>query len=116
MDRAAMEVRCSRRVRLDGPSTSASIMMTADTVLAVLATLEQASVKVWLDGGWGVDALLCQQTREHGDLDLIVSSLDVHTLREALRARGFELKDGGTATGFVLADERGQEVDVHAIE
>jgi hypothetical protein len=27
---------------------------------------------IWLDGGWGVDALVGEQTREHEDLNLIV--------------------------------------------
>ena len=42
-------------------------MMNADAVVEVLAALENASVQVWLDGGWGVDALLGEQTRGHTD-------------------------------------------------
>ena len=49
--------------------------MTADAVLEVIATLEEASVRVWLDGGWGVDALLGEQTRNHADLDLNASNV-----------------------------------------
>ena len=33
-------------------------MMNAGDVLAVLEQLEAAGVPTWLDGGWGVDALL----------------------------------------------------------
>jgi lincosamide nucleotidyltransferase A/C/D/E len=91
-------------------------MMDADAVVQVLVTLEKASVQVWLDGGWGVDALLGQQTRDHDDLDIILSRSDVPKLREALLAVGFQVKTGGTANNFVLADRRGREVDVHAIE
>jgi lincosamide nucleotidyltransferase A/C/D/E len=89
--------------------------VTGQSVLEVLALLERASVEVWLDGGWGVDALLGEETRSHGDLDVILAVGDVPRLREALAGAGFAPKPGGTATNFVLADARGREVDVHAI-
>ena len=44
--------------------------MGMQTLLAVVGLLEADGIDVWLDGGWGVDALLGQQTREHDDLDL----------------------------------------------
>ena len=37
-------------------------MMDAQSVLSVVATLERVGVDVWLDGGWGVDALVGEQT------------------------------------------------------
>jgi len=46
--------------------------MTEADVIEILGWLADAGVAVWLDGGWGVDALIGEQTREHKDLDLIV--------------------------------------------
>ena len=89
--------------------------MTAESVVEVLAFLDAAAIEVWLDGGWGVDALLGEQSRSHSDLDLIVSSSDVGRIVEALSAQGFAVKPGGTSTNFVLRDARGREVDVHGI-
>lgn len=89
--------------------------MDAAAVLEILATLNKASLRVWLDGGWGVDALLGEQTRDHGDLDIILNSRDVPKLREALRALAFEVKPGGTPSNFILTDGCGREVDVHPI-
>lgn len=89
--------------------------MHADSVLEVLAALERAGVGVWLDGGWGVDALLGEETRPHGDLDLILADADTAALRRALSELGFAERAGGSATNFVLADARGREVDAHAI-
>ena len=43
-------------------------MFSAERVLDVLACVPDAVV----DGGWGVDALVGEQTREHDDLDLVV--------------------------------------------
>jgi lincosamide nucleotidyltransferase A/C/D/E len=90
--------------------------MNADAVAEVLATLEKASVQVWLDGGWGIDALLGEQTRGHADLDIILSSTDVPRLQEALLAIGFQIKAGGVAANFILVDGHGREIDVHPIE
>ena len=38
-------------------------MMRPTEVLEVLDRLDASDVTVWLDGGWGVDALIGQQTR-----------------------------------------------------
>jgi lincosamide nucleotidyltransferase A/C/D/E len=86
------------------------------SVVEIVAVLERAGVAVWLDGGWGVDALLGEETREHGDLDLILSRNDIPALRRALGELGFAERAEGSATNFVVADARGREVDVHAIE
>ncbi len=91
-------------------------MMNADAVLEVLATLEAASVRVWLDGGWGVDALLGEQTRDHADLDLILDLADVARLKDALDPIGYRVKPGVEVVNFVLTGVCGREVDVHPIE
>lgn len=89
--------------------------MEAESVLEVLDALEAASVRVFLDGGWGVDALLGEQTRPHADLDVILGAKEGQRLRAALRPLGFRQRPGGNDANFVLADERGREVDVHLV-
>jgi lincosamide nucleotidyltransferase A/C/D/E len=89
--------------------------MTAADLGELLRELEGAGVEVWLDGGWGVDALLGRQHRPHKDVDLIPRVDDVPKLRRALAARGFSLVQGSPPDSFVLADGRGLEVDVHAV-
>jgi lincosamide nucleotidyltransferase A/C/D/E len=69
---------------------------------------------VWLDGGWGVDALVGEQTREHKDLDLIVRDAHESRMREVLATHGFT-QVRGVPQNFVLADGRGREVDVHPV-
>ncbi len=39
--------------------------MTSSALMELIDLLERASIDVWLDGGWGVDALLENQTRLH---------------------------------------------------
>jgi lincosamide nucleotidyltransferase A/C/D/E len=81
----------------------------------VLDRLDGVQIEVWLDGGWGVDALLCEQTRPHEDLDLIVRLSDVPRLREVLARDGLQLVEGAPDSSFVIRDLRGREIDVHAV-
>jgi lincosamide nucleotidyltransferase A/C/D/E len=89
--------------------------MTEADVVEVLEWLDGGGVGVWVDGGWGVDALLGEQTREHEDLDLIVRDDHVARMRDVLQEHGFRPSLGVQGGGFVLRDERGREVDVHPV-
>lgn len=89
--------------------------MTAADVIRILERLDAAGVESWLDGGWGVDALLGEQTRLHNDVDLVARVSDVPTMREALAGEGFELNRGEPDSNFVLRDGRGREIDVHPV-
>src|SRR5215218_3443423 len=42
--------------------------MALTEVLTVLEALDTVGCQYWLEGGWGVDALVGQQTRPHRDL------------------------------------------------
>lgn len=90
-------------------------MMTASEVIEVLNRLDAMEVEVWLHGGWGVDALLCEQTRPHADLDLILRVADVPAMRAALAEIGFRHVEGVPESNFVLRDGREGEVDVHPV-
>jgi aminoglycoside-2''-adenylyltransferase len=54
--------------------------MTSPAVRSILHELGRAGIEVWLDGGWGVDALLGRQTRPHAGLDIIVRVADLRKL------------------------------------
>ena len=43
-------------------------MMDSAEVVALYTELETKGIATWLDGGWGVDALLGRQTRSHADV------------------------------------------------
>lgn len=89
--------------------------MTAPALLGLLRLLEGAGIIAWLDGGWGVDALLERQTRPHKDVDLVVAVADVPDLIALLATRGFRVVEGEPPHTCVLADGAGLEVDVHAV-
>lgn len=93
----------------------AATEMSSDSLVELLGLFEGAGIKVWLDGGWGVDALLGRQTRSHKDVDIVLAVEDVPGLRGLLEGRGFAVARGRPPDYFVLADGRGLEVDVHAV-
>ena len=88
--------------------------MPSSALVELLSLFDAAGILVWLDGGWGVDALLGTQTRPHKDADIIVALVDVPRLQEALAQRAFAFARGTPPHSFVLADGRGLEVDIHA--
>jgi lincosamide nucleotidyltransferase A/C/D/E len=55
--------------------------MPAAKVIDLVQLLNQNRIEVIIDGGWGVDALLGEQTRPHEDLDLAVFHEDVPKIR-----------------------------------
>ncbi len=85
--------------------------MAAAEVLRVLAVLERA----WVAGGWGVDALVGEQTREHRDLDL---AIDAHTeakALEALDALGYRVETDWRPARVELAAGHERFVDLHPV-
>jgi lincosamide nucleotidyltransferase A/C/D/E len=89
--------------------------MTEEQAVAIYESLEQAGVKAWIDGGFCVDALLGERTREHADLDLAVSRGEAQRLREWMVRESFTLRSGGTEENFVCERDNGP-VDVHLFE
>jgi lincosamide nucleotidyltransferase A/C/D/E len=89
--------------------------MEAEEVARILGALEDAAVTVWLDGGWGVDALLGEQVREHDDLDLVVELSASSMLTEVLASLGYTHVAGDLPSSYVLVDDVGRQVDVHPV-
>src|ERR687893_1056548 len=113
-------------------------MIKAEDVIELYSALRAEGVRVWVDGGWGVDALLGRQTRPHKDFDAIAAFEDLPALTRFLSGRGFALKliwennrwapsseplamigressAVEAATAFVLEDGLGHELDFHVV-
>ena len=90
-------------------------MMRAEDVVAVLDCLERAGVTVWIDGGWGIDALLGAQHRPHDDLDLVVPRDRAGAAREALAALDFAPHLDEWPTRFVLRAPDDRRIDFHPV-
>ena len=84
----------------------------------MLDRLDREEIAVWLDGGWGVDALLGRQTRAHDDLDLVVARGDCPRAQAALAELGFAHDPDvqpGLPARLVLRSPDGRRVDLHPI-
>lgn len=90
--------------------------MNSKDVVDIYEKLENLGIKIWIDGGWAVDALLGEVTREHSDLDLAVERKNLTKLREYLEAQGYrEIERAEDKKwDFVLGDDFRHEIDVHA--
>jgi lincosamide nucleotidyltransferase A/C/D/E len=88
-------------------------LVNAGQVIEVLDRLRTAGIEFWVEGGWGVDALLGEQTRSHDDLDLGVLSTDVVRICAVLSE--FERSDDEWPSSFVLRDAGGRKVDCHPL-
>jgi len=80
--------------------------------------INNLGIDIWIDGGWGVDALLGKQTRFHEDLDVVVQEKDVAKLRDHLERDGYIdiARDDTQAWNFVLGKDGIKLVDVHVIK
>ena len=94
--------------RLDSP-----IVGEAPLVLHLLRRFDEAGVKVWVAGGWGIDALVGRQTRAHSDLDLIHEQAGEPTALAMLAAEGFAETLDLRPVRFVL--DGPAELDMHPI-
>lgn len=93
-------------------------MMTASDVHEVVSRLKAAGIVFWLDGGWGVDALVGYETRDHDDLDVVVSREKLDEARVALAPLGFAHSpnaEPGLPARFVVRAPHGRQVDFHAV-
>jgi len=95
---------------------TAGRLVDARDVLAVLDLLAAAGVEAWVDGGWGVDALVGEASRAHSDVDLVVPLPSVDAVLSALATAGYGrvLRDW-RPTAVAVTDERGREVDLHLV-
>ena len=90
-------------------------MMSAQDVLQVVGALRRAGISVWLDGGWGVDALVGAQTREHDDLDCVISIGDVQAAQTALATFEFVTTEDELPTRLVMREVDDRRVDFHTV-
>jgi lincosamide nucleotidyltransferase A/C/D/E len=93
-------------------------MMEIADVVEIIGSLYEAGVKVWVDGGWCVDALIGYELREHGDLDIAVSRPDENAMWDWLTAQGFtdHPSPDKSAWNYVVGDDKGRLIDIHVFE
>jgi lincosamide nucleotidyltransferase A/C/D/E len=90
--------------------------MKQQDVIDLLRRFQASGVSYWVDGGWGVDALLGEQTRDHSDLDLVVHRAHLAQARRVLQQLGFAVLRDWLPNAIALQDAAGREVDLHPVD
>lgn len=89
--------------------------ITQQDAIELIDRFEKAGIEVVIDGGWGVDALLGQQTRPHLDLDIALPASHGPRIRSLLTEMGFgQIPTADTwEHNWVVQDRNLRRVDVH---
>ena len=93
--------------------------MEAEEVVRLYNLFKKNGIQVWIDGGWGIDALIGKQTRHHDDLDIAVNRKDEKKLRSLLTSNGYDIeikRDYTSDWNYVLGDKKGNKIDIHVFE
>ena len=83
----------------------------------IIWLLDFAEGDFWLDGGWGIDALLGHQTRQHEDLDIVIEQNRASQLVPRLYDEGFvDVPQHDTrACNFMLGCKQRGSIDFHLV-
>lgn len=89
--------------------------MPAGEVVRIVDLLEAQGLQVWLDGGWGVDALVGRQTRKHDDLDIAIVLAEADAVIASLTGLGYQVHADELPTRLDLRDDQDHRVDLHPL-
>jgi lincosamide nucleotidyltransferase A/C/D/E len=84
-------------------------------VLSVIGALQAGGLRVWVDGGWGVDALLGEVSRPHDDVDLVVELSALANVFECLSDLGFSVREDLLPVRVVMRSPEGRQIDLHPV-
>jgi lincosamide nucleotidyltransferase A/C/D/E len=88
--------------------------MSAERLLTLRSELNNLGIQVWIDGGWGIDALLEEETRSHKDMDFIADKRFYDDIRSFFFSKGYKVSEDepDTEWHFLLEGPDGEIVDV----
>ena len=92
--------------------------MSEHDVIDFLKNAERIEVEVWIDGGWGVDALVGHQTRPHNDIDIFIQKKDTTEFTKMLKSNGYRetQMDYTTVDHTAWCDDHDRTIDLHLFE
>ena len=80
-------------------------MVRTEDACEIIKCALQNDIKVYLDGGWGVDALLGRESRIHNDIDLFVELKHYRDYIHVIKQHGFrEMTTDYTTDGHTILE------------
>ena len=84
-------------------------------VWEVVNAMRVVGCQFWLEGGWGVDALVGSQTRAHRDVDVDFDAFFESEVLEALAGLGYQIETDWRPNRVELAATGARWVDLHPL-
>ena len=84
-------------------------------VLEVLDAVRSTGCRFWLEGGWGVDALVGRQTRHHRDVDVDFDAAYEDEVLAVLSRLGFSIGTDWRPNRVELSAPGDRWVDLHPL-
>ena len=81
--------------------------------MTIVSLLENANIKYWIDGGWGVDILAGKQTRNHRDIDVDFDAQYTEELLKILLKYGYEVDTDWKPVRIELYSKKYGYLDFH---
>lgn len=93
-------------------------MVNKKDAIEIITWAEENGISIWIDGGWGVDALLEKETRAHNDIDLFVEEGNGDRFINIIKEKGFTevVESYTTESHTVWKDAEGRIIDLHIFE
>jgi lincosamide nucleotidyltransferase A/C/D/E len=89
--------------------------MSLAQMLAVLAAVRSVGCRCWVEGGWGIDALVGRQTRPHRDVDLDIDAAFEDEVLAVLGELGYVIETDWRPNRVELVAPGGGWADVHPL-
>jgi lincosamide nucleotidyltransferase A/C/D/E len=86
-----------------------------EELLVVLERVRSVGCQFWLEGGWGVDALVGRQTRPHRDVDIDLDRAFEDEVLKALGDIGYAIETDWRPNRVELAAPGRGWVDIHPL-
>jgi lincosamide nucleotidyltransferase A/C/D/E len=89
--------------------------MGVSDVLEVVEVIRSVGCRFWLEGGWGVDALVGRVTRPHRDVDVDFDATCEDAVLEALADLGYSIETDWRPNRVQLSASGRRWVDLHPL-
>lgn len=86
-----------------------------DSFLMIIDILAELNIRYWIEGGWGIDVLIGNQTREHRDVDIDFDAAYENILMDRLREIGYQITTDCRPTRVELYHPIHGYIDVHPL-
>ena len=86
-----------------------------ESLFMILDVLEELNIRYWVDGGWGVDILIGEQTREHRDVDIDFDATSETILIDKLEKLGYQITTDWRPARVELSHPIHGYIDIHPL-